>query len=237
MQNDDERTVLAPRPVDLMPVSTMQIPLAEAVNSGGRAVVRPTNPVLAAADDLLGLLGLLRTGLVEMDKIELREHLSRALTRFQSDARSARAPEEDVAASAYALAATCDDIAQNLPGADVAYWRSNGLTHQLFGDPNPGVGFFTRLHRLSGNPAQRSYTLELMFACLALGFEGQYRTAPDGALALTNLRTDLYRRFRATLPRPQTSLSPSWLPVVLARGQRHARVPLWIIAGVGAAMV
>lgn len=156
MQNDDERTVLAPRPVDLMPVSTMQIPLAEAVNSGGRAVVRPTNPVLAAADDLLGLLGLLRTGLVEMDKIELREHLARALTRFQSDARSARAPEEDVAASAYALAATCDDIAQNLPGADVAYWRSNGLTHQLFGDPNPGVGFFTRLHRLSGNPAQRA---------------------------------------------------------------------------------
>ena len=235
--DDDDRTILTTRPVFPTLGVSAQVTLDEALQSSGQMRGLASNPVMACAADLLGLLGLLRTGLVEMQSAPLRDHLLIALDRFKRDAIAANISYEDMTDASYALTATCDDIAQNLPGTDLAFWKKNSLTAELFDDPNPGVGFFTRLHRLSGDPARRAYTLEVMLACLALGFEGQYRSAPDGPVALVSLRSELYHRIRSVVPRPRAILSTSWLPVILAGARRHARVPIWIIGGVGAAMV
>ncbi|MEO0403126.1 MAG: type IVB secretion system protein IcmH/DotU, partial [Pseudomonadota bacterium] len=172
---DDDRTILSRRPTRPGQASVAQLPLAAALQSRGRTAGHASNPVMATASDLLELLGLLRTGLVEMQSQPLRTHLQNALVDFEPAARAAGVVEQDITDARYALAATCDDIAQNLPGTDLTYWKRNSLTVEFFDDPNPGVGFFTRLHRLSGNPQQHAMVLEVMFACLALGFEGQYR--------------------------------------------------------------
>ncbi|WP_299154042.1 type IVB secretion system protein IcmH/DotU [uncultured Tateyamaria sp.] len=236
-QNDDERTILARRPVDPGASQAGQVPLAEMLQLKTRRTGLASNTIMAAAADLMELLGLLRTGLVEMQSEPLHAHLRRRLVRFDQDARAMNVRVQDIADARYALAATCDDIAQNLPGTEPGFWRQNSLTVKFFDDPNPGVGFFTRLHRLSANPGRHGPVLELMLACLALGFEGQYRKAPDGMVALVNLRKDVYQRVRSTLPRPRPALSSTVAPVVLSGRRRHARMPLWIIAGVGAGMV
>jgi type VI secretion system protein ImpK len=235
--DEDDGTILAPRPARPGEKATAQLPLVAALQHKGRTAGKASNPVLAVASDLLEVLGLLRTGLVEMQSKLLHEHLQRAILMFEEEARSAGVSEQDNTDARYALAATCDDIAQNLPGTDLVFWQRHSLTVQFFDDPNPGVGFFTRLHRLSGNPGQHALSLEVMFVCLALGFEGQYRAAPDGPVALASLRKDLYNRIRNVVPRAHESMSLAWAPVVLARRRRHGLVPMWIIAGVGAAMV
>ncbi len=235
--DDDERTIVGPRPVQPGQPVIKKISLSAALETQGRSAGKSRNPAIAAASGVLELLGLLRTGLVEMDAPKLQRHLHAALTQFEIDARNAGLSDADINDARYALAATCDDIAQNLPGANQVYWKRHSLTAHFFADPNPSVGFFIRLHRMSGNPAQHAIILELMFVCLGLGFEGQYRTARDGQVALVSLRTDLYHRFRSVLPRAFPEMSHQWAPVVLNGTRRHHRLPLWIIAGIGAAMV
>lgn len=236
-EDDAERTILGPRPVRQAVVARGQLPLAEALGFGSRKTGLSSNPAVAAAMPVLELLGVLRTGAVEMDADQLHDHLLRRLGAFEGDALAAGLAASDVADAHYALAATCDDIAQNLPGADPAYWKTNSLSVHYFGDPNPGVGFYTRLHRLSKMPDRHAATLELYFVCLAVGFEGQYRKASGGAAALMKLRRDLYQTYRGVLPRAAPGMSLRWLPVILRGTRRHKLAPLWVITGVGASMV
>lgn len=235
--NADEVTLLTRRR-DFSGLSPdARVSLDEAVAKAVPMQGKATNPLLSCATDILGVLGMLRAGRMDMQSAPLHAHLKQALLAFREQARAFRVPQDDIMDAGYALAATCDDVARNLPGSDAEFWRTNGLTAELFGDPNPGVGFFTRLHRLSADPAKRAATLEVMFACLALGFEGQYRSAPDGPTALISLRADLYQRIRSVVPRPRPTLSRNWLPVIPRGARRHTRMPIWAIGGVAAAML
>lgn len=235
--NEDERTVVGPRPPLPGQQGSDKILLSDVIGRQTRQRGTASNPILSAAQGLLALLGVLRTGSVDMDGPQLHQKLMQDLIQFDQQARSLGVSEQDIKDARYALAATCDDIAQNLPGADQVYWRRNSLTAHFFTDPNAGVGFFTRLYRMSTTPSHHVYVLEVMYACLALGFEGQYRSAPAGQVALVNLRRDLYHRFRSFLPPPNRDISNRWTPVVLGGTRRHRLVPLWTIAGIGAAMV
>ncbi|KIC47763.1 type IVB secretion system protein IcmH/DotU [Tateyamaria sp. ANG-S1] len=233
----DDVTILSRRSERSQPAVQERVSLDRVIEHAAPLHGKATNVLLSCAQNILGLLGLLRAGRLEMETNALRSHLKVALDQFHSQARAYRIPQDEITDAAYALAATCDDVAQNLPGSDVQFWRTHGLTAELFGDPNPGIGFFTRLHRLSRDPSASTGPLEVMFACLALGFEGQYRTAPDGPTALIALRADLYRRIRSIVPRPRLTLSRQWLPVIPRGASRNTRMPLWGITGVAAAML
>ena len=78
----------------------------------------------------------------------------------------------------YVLCGTADDIVQNLPGTDRRVWMQYSMLAQFFEVRTSGVGFFEELNKALANPAPHYNLLELMHACLLLGFEGQYRGAP-----------------------------------------------------------
>lgn len=214
-----------------------KVSLLKAARTSGRSLGKGSNPILAAASDILGLLGRLRTGMVEMHGAPLRDHLLGELHRFADRCEAAKIAPADVSDASYALAATCDDIATSLPGSDPAFWRDNALVKMLFDDPNASAGFFDRYERLLANPAKRLELLELMLSCLSLGFLGEYRGAPDGPRAILTLRRAGYDRLRNATPRPSPALSKTWLPVVLRGRRLRPLVPMWIVAGVAAAMI
>ncbi len=219
------------------PSPTPKMSLRAATRSSGRNAAKSSNPMLAAAGDILGLLGRLRTGMVEMHGAPLRDHLNSEIARFADRCEKAKVKRAIIDDGRYALAATCDDIAMTLPGSDPVYWRDNALVKTLFNDDQHSTGFFERYEHLLTNPGKRTPLLELMLACVSLGFEGEYRGAPDGPRALATLRKAGYERLRNTVPRIPPALSKKWQPVVLQGRRLRPLLPLWMVAGIAAAMV
>lgn len=183
------------------------------------------------------LLGRLRTGMVEMQAIPLRDHVLQELAGFVRKCTEKGVPPADVELARYALAATADDIVQTIPGNDPQYWQQFSMAAEVLNDRSAGIGFFARLEQVMTYPNQHANVLELMLTCMSLGFEGKYRTEPNGAVMLSRLRTEMYQRFRSVVERPDEALSHKWLPVLLGGRRRGGSVPIWIIGSVGAAMV
>ena len=227
-------------PVQAPPSAERYVPkiaFNDALRGSGLDIGTSSNPIIAAASDLLILLGRLRTGMVEMQAIPLRDHVVNAIGAFVQKAQEQGVDVEDIRIARYALAATADDVVQTIPGADQGYWQQYSMAAELLQDRAAGIGFFARLEEVVALPMQRRHIIELMLTCLALGFEGKYRTEPNGAMTLMRLRTEVYQRLRSAVPRPGHDISISWLPVILGGRRRAAALPIWIVGSVAAAMV
>ena len=84
------------------------------------------SPLMRAAASLLVLLGRLRASLVRAGPNQLMDQVAQAIEQFEIDARAAGVPSDQIDTAKYALAATADDIVQNLPtagsGRNTACW-------------------------------------------------------------------------------------------------------------------
>lgn len=219
------------------PRQVPRIALEDALRGTGLGAGGPTNPLVAAAANLLILLGRLRSGVVEMQVQPLIEHVAREIDVFERNALAAGVAPGDVTDAKYALSATADDIVQNLPGADKAVWLQYSMVARFFNERSSGVGFFQKMDAAMKAPAQRFHLLEMMLTCLSLGFEGQYRSAPNGSVDLARIRTAIYETLRRVTPRPDDDVSVRWEPVILGGRRSYGGVPIWIIGAVAAAMV
>ena len=213
-----------------------RIPLHEALRVRDLGAASSSNPLLAAASTLLILLGRLRTGLVELQVAPLMEHVTREIERFEHNARSAGVDPHEVLVAKYALSGTADDIVQNLPGADRGSWQQYSMVARFFHKRDSGVGFFQEVEKALQAPAQRYNLLELMLVCLSLGFEGQFRTMPNGAVQLARYRNAIYESLRRVKPRPDEDISPLWQPIEQGR-RRFMAIPVPAIMGIGAVAV
>lgn len=222
-----------PQPQQITP----RISFSDALKGSGVGAGGSSNPLVAAAANLLILLGRLRTGLVELQSDPLMEHVAREIDLFERNATEAGINPQDIVDAKYALAATADDIVQNLPNADRGMWLQYSMVARFFGERESGVGFFRKMDQAMQAPAQRFNLLELMLTCLSLGFEGQYRTARNGPIELARIRTAIYETLRRVRPRPDDDISVSWMAVPLGIKRRFGRTPLWVIAAVAGAMV
>ncbi len=219
------------------PLQTPRISLQEALRAKGLGQGGPSNPLLAAAANLLILFGRLRTGMVEMQAEPLMEHVTRELDQFEQNAVSRGADPHEAQVAKYALCGTADDIVQNLPGADRGVWIQYSMVARFFQRRDSGVGFFQEAEKAMQAPGQRFNLLELMLVCLSLGFEGQYRTAPNGAVELARIRSAIYETLRRVKPRPDEDISINWSAVLLGGRRKFGGVPIWVFAGIAAVLI
>ena len=169
------------------PEPTEKIPLEIALNARDGGEYSASNPITAAAAPLLILLGRLRLMIIDMQAVPLMTHVAQEIRDFEKKAGEAGVAQEDIMVAKYALCGTADDIVQNLPGTDRHVWMQYSMLAQFFQVRTSGVGFFEELKKILANPAPRYDLLELMHACLSLGFEGQYRGAAGGDVQLQNV--------------------------------------------------
>ena len=227
-----------PRPqAEVAPQVTPRIALEDALRGTGADAGGSSNPLIRAAANLLILLGRLRTGLVEMQSGPLIEHVAREIDQFERNALAAGVSPMDASDAKYALSATADDIVQNLPGADRGTWLQYSMIARFFNERSSGIGFFRKMDDAMKAPGQRFNLLELMLTCLSLGFEGQYRTMPNGGVELSRIRQAMHETLRRVQPRPDDDISVIWQAVPMRAGRRYGGTPLWVIASVAAAMV
>lgn len=217
--------------------ATPRIALSDALKAAGLGAGGSSNPLVAAAANLMILLGRLRTGLVEMQAAPLIDHVTREIDLFERNALAAGINPQDASDAKYALSATADDIVQNLPGADRGMWLEYSMVARFFGERSSGVRFFQKIDEAMRAPGQRFNLLELMLTCLSLGFEGQYRTMPNGSVELARIRIAIYETLRRVQPRPDDDISIKWTAVPMDGKRRRGGVPIWIVTAVAAAMV
>ncbi len=198
------------------------------------AVVR--NRMMAEAAPLLSLMASVRAGRARIALPDLHTRVTAAVAAFDRAVVAAAYPDEQRQRALYAVCATVDDIAQNLPGhaQDAAEWSRRSLVIQFFKENIGGDRFWQMVDNMLARPAQYADLIELFHACLAAGFEGRFRVMPDGKRRLQEVTAQLYSSMEHTRRLSVTELSPHW------RGQPTPlrRVGFWsiLIAAGGAAL-
>ena len=194
------------------------------------------NPFIAAAAPLLMLFGDVRLKLFEVRPAALADRLDRFIREFERKTVAAGVSEEDRRIAKFVLCETADDIVGNLPGIPHADWIAQGMMARFFQAGAAGAGFFMALNKALADPEAHLDLLELMHACLSLGFEGQYRAASRKDGSLERVRRDIYetlRYFKAA----DADISPRWQGQPAAAAKQRRRVPLWSVAAAAVALV
>lgn len=175
------------------------------------AGLAPRNPMMNSAAPLLALLASMRSGRARMSLPDLHKQAGADIDNFRQEL-SGLYSEEELRRATYALAATADDIALNLPfaEADVAEWAQRSLVVRFFHEAIGGDRYWRLVSEMVARPTEYATLLELYHACMAAGFEGRYRIMPGGRAQLDAIMQEVYR----ALPHPPTlsksELSPHW---------------------------
>ncbi|CAH1660509.1 Outer membrane protein ImpK/VasF, OmpA/MotB domain [Hyphomicrobiales bacterium] len=191
------------------------------------------NPLLRAAGPLLLLLGRMRANLSNAPFAQLLGQVGDSIEAFEHEVRAAGIPAETARTAKYVLAATADDIVQNIPGDDRHVWTQYSMLSRFFGERTGGIRFFEELDRAKADPSVNYDLLELMHACLALGFQGIHRTSAGGANNLQMIQRNLFETLRR-VKQPDPELSPRWRGQAIAATVAGFKVPVWSVAAIAA---
>jgi len=168
------------------------------------------NPLVGAAAELLAeAVGL---GQAEQAETlhELNRRLGDELRLFEQRALHDGLESSEVMAARYVLCTLLDEAVVSTPWGNESEWSQMSLLSRFHNETFGGEKFFRLLERLSRNPVKHLALLELMYLCLALGFEGQYRVLPRGTLELEAIRDALYRQIRHLRGDVPRDISPHW---------------------------
>ena len=189
-----------------------------------------TNPLVQAAIPLLMLAGRLRGQVQQADLEALRRQTIQEVRSFEERARQAGVAAEDTMAARYALCTAIDEAVLNTPWGSQSGWSSQSLLVTFHREAFGGEKFFQILERVTSEAGRYQNLLELLYLCLALGFEGKYRLDDRGQGQLADIRTDLYHRIQSMRGQVPTELSPHWKGVQDKRNGVVRLVPLWVVA-------
>lgn len=210
---------------------------------GGRALILKrdvpvapnANLLLEAAGPLLLLLGRLRTSLMTANFANLMEQVADAIEEFDKTMRLESVAPATADDAKYVLCATCDDIVQNIPSEERHVWVQYSMLSRFFQERVGGVRFFEKLDKAKQDPVANYDLLELIYTCLAMGFQGIHRTQQGGQAALQQITRSTYELLRRTRNRSREDLSPHWRGQALPQSGATFRIPLWALAAVAAA--
>src|SRR5215471_19264545 len=146
------------------------------------------NPLVAAASVLLGLASRVRGTVSQRDVEGLRDRVVRELKAFEAKASATGLPRELLRSAHYALSATIDDLVLSTPWGAQSSWAKRSMVSTFHNEVVGGERFYEILNQLHKNPGRSADVLELMYVCLALGFEGRLRVTGRGTSEHSRVR-------------------------------------------------
>ena len=253
--NDEDRTILRPTPgirrptpggEPSRPPRTEARSPAEARSSapailvGGDTapedfIAQGQNPLLAAAGTLLVLGARLKGSVTQADMATLRHQASEELSRFVGSARSAGVAPEIVDVASYVLCTFFDTSVMRTPWGARGEWGKHSLLVAFHREAVGGENFFRIAERALADPERNLDLLELLYSCIALGYEGKFGAEPAGKAALSEFQQRLYRAIRDLRGERPRELSIRWEGTDEATTVRRI-LPVWAVV-VGAILV
>jgi len=189
------------------------------------------NPLVGCAINLLTVAGQLRGTASHPDPEGLRERLTNQMREFEQCSRAKGLTDPVVLPARYVLCALVDESVLDTPWGSQSVWAKRGLLITFHNETWGGEKFYDALDRLQAFPSGNLHLLELLYLCLALGFEGRYRVRDGGRDQLERVREQLYQTIRTQRGDPERELSPHWRGITEHRDPLIHQVPLWVFAG------
>jgi type VI secretion system protein ImpK len=193
---------------------------------------RDRNVIMAHAAPVLAMAAALQSGRWQVSMGEFHRRAHDAISAFSAAIRPVY-PEAIRQRAEYALCATIDDIAQNLPGmaGGGAEWAQRNMVVIFFRESIAGDRFWEVINEVLADPARNRDLIELIHACLAAGFEGRTRAMVDGHNRKAQAMASLIAALDHVRSLSQSELVSHW------RGTPAPRKPhdFWSIIGFAAA--
>lgn len=190
------------------------------------------NNLADAAGTLLSLVGKLRGTTSHPDVDTLRLQVEQEVQTFERMARIGGADDKVVSTARYVLCALIDETVLATLWGNESMWIEHTLLAKFHREAWGGETFFNILDFLLEKPKKHLDLLELMYLCLAMGFEGKYRVKAQETGKLQSIQENLYHTIREYRDDYERELSPHWQGV---QDQRHPLVryvPLWVLGSV-----
>jgi type VI secretion system protein ImpK len=191
----------------------------------------------SAAAPLLALMSQLRGLPSHGDVNALHQQVIVQIQKFEAEASAAGVSPVHVASARYALCAALDETVLGTPWGNQSIWSTHTLLTTFHQETWGGEKFFQILERLKQDPASNLDLLELLYLCLALGFEGKYKIQDRGSAQIAAIQDELYRLIRQYRGEFEKQLSPNWRGVEDRRNPLARYVPLWVVAIILAAIL
>ncbi len=186
-------------------------------------LMNAASPLLAAAIRLASASGQ------APDIAQLRRAMVQGVRDFERQALASGLDTRSLRASRYALCATIDDLVLSTPWGAASMWPQRSLVSTFHNEASGGERFYDILEQMRRDLARHVEAVELMYLCMALGFEGRYRGLPHGRAAMSELREGVYRAIRTRRGAPERELSPHWRGRAAAARRLSQIIPLWAV--------
>ena len=140
------------------------------------------NSLVAAASEVLSEVVRLKHAKTREDLTPLNRRLTNAVREFEVRAAHNGAESSEVMTARYVLCTVVDEAVVTTVWGSESEWSKISLLSSFHSETFGGEKVFSLLEQLSKNPVRHLPMLELLYLCLALGFEGKYRVQPRGML-------------------------------------------------------
>ena len=179
------------------------------------------NPLLAHSAPVLAMIAAVQSGRWQPSLQELHTSAKAIIAEFEA-AIDPLYPEGVRQRAKYAVCATVDDVAQNLPGIGwgASQWAQRNMVVTFFKESIGGDRFFVFVKEMLRDPASNRDLIELFHTCLAVGFEGRNRALPDGRGRNQEVMVTLYSALKHVRELSHTEIVGHW------RGEDAPRKPI-----------
>jgi len=188
------------------------------------------NPLLAAANRLLLLVPQLRQTRHVADPSALRFSLAQGIRDFASAVQERGIAPERVMAARYVLCTMLDEAAADTPWGGGGVWGRHSLLTEFHNESFGGEKVFQLMARLAEKPDANRDLLELIYAALALGFEGRYRVIDNGRAQLEAVRAKLAQIIKQQRGPYPAALAQHWQVEPLKERPALSWLPLALVA-------
>ena len=193
-------------------------------------IVSGSNPLVTAANPILNLVPQLRVTAHHPNPAALRDYLVEQIRTFELRAKQAAVNSETIVGARYCLCTALDETAAQTPWGGSGIWSRHSLLVTFHNETWGGEKFFQLLSKLGQNPQQHRDLLELMYYCLAMGFEGRFRIVDNGRSQLETLKQRLLQILAQTSQEFDRPLSLHWKGEESNKRKAWMYIPAWVVA-------
>lgn len=235
----DDRTIIRPVPggkrsdIKASPVVRASIPNTnKALPTLGQL-----NPLEKAASGLLALLTQINGSQNQSDPESLKNKIIHEIKQFESLAEAEDVDSQTISSARYVMCTVLDEAVLSTPWGSNSDWAQHSLLSIFHKEVSGGERFFHLLKSLAQNAGKNRGLLEVMYLCLALGFEGRYRIVEGGKNKLSNIKEWLYQILQQERGTVENVLSLHWEGVTDQRNPLARFVPLWVFGAVAVGLL
>jgi type VI secretion system protein ImpK len=188
------------------------------------------NPLVALANPLLMLVAQIRATSHVADPAALKESMAQGLRDFETKARGQSIAPERVLAARYILCTALDEAAAGTPWGGSGQWARNNLLVTFHNEAYGGEKVFQLMVKLAEDPKGNRDLLELIYACVNLGFEGRYRVVEGGRAKMEAVREQLAQILKKARGDYASPLAQNWQGQTRRKRAALTWLPLWVTA-------